>query len=133
MSNDKQDKEKAIKAILIITILIILNIIFVIRVINDITGTGIIYRETSPDGQYELIVHREKFPEHFGYSDERNTVKLYEKSSETLISYFEMENWVLFAVHPTFNVSWLNDGVVFQAIDGFEPHNVTCILPFESE
>lgn len=57
--------EKKVDPLLIRTLtllLIILNIIFAIRVFDDIVGTGIIMKDASPDGQYEVIVSRDKFP-----------------------------------------------------------------------
>ena len=75
-----------------IVMLIVINVVYFIRVGFDILGTGIIMKETSPDGQHEVVVSKEKYQGIFlGFADDVSTFELYEKKSGKLISHFENE------------------------------------------
>jgi len=60
MENNTQRNKRLTE--MLIVIVLILNMIFGVRVLFDISETGIVYKDISPDKQYEIIMHREKMP-----------------------------------------------------------------------
>jgi len=116
----------------IIVIIVLLNIILAIRVATNIAETGVIRKEISPDGKYEVVINREKHPTMDGYGEYLD-IELYDKSTGQLISYMESEQQTNLAMHPTFNFSWLEEGVYVEIhvvlwLDGY----TSCyILPYE--
>lgn len=95
-----------------IVMLIVINVVYFIRVGFDILGTGIIMKETSPDGQYEVVVSKEKYQGIFwGFADDVSTFELYEKKSGKLISYFENEIRIFGQSYPEVSFKWYEDGV----------------------
>ena len=127
--------EKKVDPFLIRTLtllLIIANIIFAIRVFDDIVGTGIIMKEVSPDGQYEVIVSRDKFPKMFERSIDLNTIELYDKKSGQLISCFENETELLMDGHTDIDFVWSEDGLLVTMQGGvwLDRSYAECFLPF---
>ncbi len=97
---------------IIIVILTIITIFFAIRVYFDIKGTGVIMKETSPDGQYEVIISRKKHPETFSFSEDLYTIELYEIKSGKLVAYCENETVLKpMQSHADIDFKWLNEGI----------------------
>lgn len=118
----------------LIVILIIMNIILVPKVLMDITQTGTIMKQTSPDGKYELIINRDKYPTLDAYG-EFFTITLYDKKSGMMISSLEQDNITDLARHPEITITWLEAGVYID-IDqtnwsGY--YNSAYILPYEKQ
>lgn len=117
----------------LIVILIIMNMIFVPKVMFDITQTGIIMTESSPDGKYETIVYREKYPSSDA-DDEFIKVELYDKNTGKMISDFEHEIKVLF-VRPNIKFTWMEEGVYIYMHTRIFHHDYSAsyILPYEQQ
>lgn len=116
----------------LIVILIIMNVILVPKVLVDITQTGTIMKQTSPDGKYELIINRDKYPTLDAYG-EFFTITLYDKKSGKMISSFEKDNNTDLAMHPQITITWLEDGVYID-IDQtlwLDHYSASYILPYE--
>lgn len=116
----------------LIVILIIMNVILVPKVLVDITQTGTIMKQTSPDGKYELIINRDKYPTLDAYG-EFFTITLYDKKSGKMISSFEKDNNTDLAMHPEITITWLEDGVYIN-IDQtlwLDHYSASYILPYE--
>lgn len=95
----------------LILILAIMCVVYAWRVFFDVIRTGVILKQTSPDEQYEVIVHRKKLPILFEHCVALNTVELYEKKSGKLICSFENENSVRLAKTTDIRLIWMEDGV----------------------
>ena len=97
---------------IIIAILTIITILFAIRVYFDIKGTGVIIKDTSPDGQYEVIISRKKHPETFSFSEDLCTIELYEIKSGKLVAYCENETGLKpMQSHTDIDFQWLDEGI----------------------
>jgi len=124
-------KNKRLTEVLIVIVLI-LNMIFGMRVLFDISGTGVAYKETSLDKQYEVIVRRDKSPKSFENSTVFTSIELYEKDTGNIISYFECEDQEI-GEYPEISIEWLDEGVYVKTHTDIwlEYNNVGIILPYQ--
>ena len=107
-------KSKLFLVRILIIIFLILSIVYVWRVFFDITGTGVVLKQTSPDEQYEVIVYRKKLPILFEHRVALNTIELYEKKSGKMICSFENENSARLARPTDIRLIWMEDGVFIK-------------------
>lgn len=115
----------------IIIVLSIVIIIFAIKVIIDIGGTGVIMEETSPDGKYEVIVRREKYPMISKASTIISSIDLYNKEAESLILSMEVENYSYFAELPEIRPMWLKEGLYLEIYGNpWYRERVCYVLPY---
>ena len=118
----------------LIVILIIMNTILVPKVLTDITQTGTIMKQTSPDGKYELIINRDKYPTLDAYG-EFFTITLYDKKSGMMISSLEQDAYNDLDMHPQITITWLEDGVYIDIHQTMwlDYYNAAYILPYEQQ
>jgi len=130
MENNTQRNKRLTE--MLIVIVLILNMIFGVRVLFDISETGIVYKDISPDKQYEIIMHREKMPKSFEISEVLTTIELYKKDTRTLISYFEWEADEL-GECPEISVEWSEEGVLVKIYTNvwLEYSHKYVILPYQ--
>lgn len=118
----------------LIVMLIVMNVIYVIRVGLDIIGTGMIMKEISPDGKYEVVVTKEKYQGTFAtFSDDLSTFRLYEKESGKLVSYFENEINMFGEMYPEMSFKWYEDGCGISIVGDIWYHDSRAfyVLPYE--